>query len=200
MDDNIIKHYSNEDTFQIQMEEMGGMVKLTLTEIWMASSPNMDGLHASVSLSMALEVPQAFHALLICGFLHVAETKIFSHNLPKSYFVCAFILICEVYAKLCNVWNENGGEKIHMPWYINPEVLSHMFCFWNVKKRQMPVVLNSLRIWEKAELLIAELKSQILIFNRCYRALKPTALEILIFKGYSWMHAVNGVLLLLEGF
>lgn len=33
MDDNIIKHYSNEDTFQIQMEEMGGMVKLTLTEI-----------------------------------------------------------------------------------------------------------------------------------------------------------------------
>lgn len=34
MDDNIIKHYSNEDTFQIQMEEMGGMIKLTLTEIW----------------------------------------------------------------------------------------------------------------------------------------------------------------------
>ncbi|XP_055028180.2 grainyhead-like protein 1 homolog isoform X1 [Misgurnus anguillicaudatus] len=33
MDDNIIKHYSNEDTFQIQMEEMGGMIKLTLTEI-----------------------------------------------------------------------------------------------------------------------------------------------------------------------
>uniref|UniRef100_A0A8B9KRQ8 GRHL1/CP2 C-terminal domain-containing protein n=1 Tax=Astyanax mexicanus TaxID=7994 RepID=A0A8B9KRQ8_ASTMX len=33
MDDNIIKHYSNEDTFQIHMEEMGGMVKLTLTEI-----------------------------------------------------------------------------------------------------------------------------------------------------------------------
>lgn len=33
MDDNIIKHYSNEDTFQIQMEEIGGMVKLTLTEI-----------------------------------------------------------------------------------------------------------------------------------------------------------------------
>lgn len=34
MDDNIVKHYSNEDTFQIQMEEMGGMIKLTLTEIW----------------------------------------------------------------------------------------------------------------------------------------------------------------------
>ncbi|XP_026085484.1 grainyhead-like protein 1 homolog isoform X3 [Carassius auratus] len=33
MDDNIIKHYSNEDTFQIQIEEMGGMFKLTLTEI-----------------------------------------------------------------------------------------------------------------------------------------------------------------------
>ncbi|XP_036398818.1 grainyhead-like protein 1 homolog [Megalops cyprinoides] len=33
MDDNIIKHYSNEDTFQIHMEEMGGMYKLTLTEI-----------------------------------------------------------------------------------------------------------------------------------------------------------------------
>ncbi|XP_077946082.1 grainyhead-like protein 1 homolog isoform X2 [Gasterosteus aculeatus] len=33
MDDNIIKHYSNEDTFQITMEEMGGMYKLTLTEI-----------------------------------------------------------------------------------------------------------------------------------------------------------------------
>ncbi|XP_028421895.1 grainyhead-like protein 1 homolog isoform X2 [Perca flavescens] len=33
MDDNIIKHYSNEDTFQITMEEMGGMFKLTLTEI-----------------------------------------------------------------------------------------------------------------------------------------------------------------------
>ncbi|XP_052001950.1 grainyhead-like protein 1 homolog isoform X2 [Xyrauchen texanus] len=33
MDDNIVKHYSNEDTFQIQMEEMGGMIKLTLTEI-----------------------------------------------------------------------------------------------------------------------------------------------------------------------
>uniref|UniRef100_A0A8C3G6T0 Grainyhead-like transcription factor 1 n=1 Tax=Cyclopterus lumpus TaxID=8103 RepID=A0A8C3G6T0_CYCLU len=33
MDDNIIKHYSNEDTFQITMEEMSGMYKLTLTEI-----------------------------------------------------------------------------------------------------------------------------------------------------------------------
>uniref|UniRef100_A0A3Q2CUD1 Grainyhead-like transcription factor 1 n=1 Tax=Cyprinodon variegatus TaxID=28743 RepID=A0A3Q2CUD1_CYPVA len=33
MDDNIIKHYSNEDTFQITMEEHGGVYKLTLTEI-----------------------------------------------------------------------------------------------------------------------------------------------------------------------
>uniref|UniRef100_A0A3Q0T9A5 Grainyhead-like transcription factor 1 n=1 Tax=Amphilophus citrinellus TaxID=61819 RepID=A0A3Q0T9A5_AMPCI len=33
MDDNIIKHYSNEDTFQISMEELGGLYKLTLTEI-----------------------------------------------------------------------------------------------------------------------------------------------------------------------
>ncbi|XP_034015270.1 grainyhead-like protein 1 homolog isoform X2 [Thalassophryne amazonica] len=33
MDDNIIKHYSNEDTFQISMEELGGMYKLILTEI-----------------------------------------------------------------------------------------------------------------------------------------------------------------------
>ncbi|KAL2098799.1 hypothetical protein ACEWY4_005279 [Coilia grayii] len=33
MDDNIIKHYSNEDTFQIEMEEIGGVFKLTLTEI-----------------------------------------------------------------------------------------------------------------------------------------------------------------------
>ncbi|KAL4624048.1 hypothetical protein GN956_G18867 [Arapaima gigas] len=33
MDDNIIKHYSNEDTFQIQMEELGSIYKLTLTEI-----------------------------------------------------------------------------------------------------------------------------------------------------------------------
>ncbi|CAB1334972.1 unnamed protein product [Coregonus sp. 'balchen'] len=33
MDDNIIKHYSNEDTFQIAMEELGGVYKLTLTEI-----------------------------------------------------------------------------------------------------------------------------------------------------------------------
>lgn len=37
MDDNIIKHYSNEDTFQITMEEMSGMYKLTLTEIWLDS-------------------------------------------------------------------------------------------------------------------------------------------------------------------
>ncbi|KAM4771935.1 grainyhead-like protein 1 homolog [Rhinophrynus dorsalis] len=33
MDDNIIKHYSNEDTFQLQTEESGGSYKLTLTEI-----------------------------------------------------------------------------------------------------------------------------------------------------------------------
>ncbi|XP_063298253.1 grainyhead-like protein 1 homolog isoform X2 [Pelobates fuscus] len=33
MDDNIIKHYSNEDTFQLQIEETGGSYKLTLTEI-----------------------------------------------------------------------------------------------------------------------------------------------------------------------
>ncbi|XP_051780881.1 grainyhead-like protein 1 homolog isoform X3 [Erpetoichthys calabaricus] len=33
MDDNIVKHYSNEDTFQIQIEETGGTYKLTLTEI-----------------------------------------------------------------------------------------------------------------------------------------------------------------------
>nr|XP_020446393.1 grainyhead-like protein 1 homolog isoform X2 [Monopterus albus] len=33
MDDNIIKHYSNEDTFQITMEEMAGKYTLTLTEI-----------------------------------------------------------------------------------------------------------------------------------------------------------------------
>ncbi|XP_041109500.1 grainyhead-like protein 1 homolog isoform X2 [Polyodon spathula] len=33
MDDNIVKHYSNEDTFHIAIEEMGGSYKLTLTEI-----------------------------------------------------------------------------------------------------------------------------------------------------------------------
>lgn len=33
MDDNIVKHYSNEDTFQLQMEETSGSYKLTLTEI-----------------------------------------------------------------------------------------------------------------------------------------------------------------------
>ncbi|XP_032865856.1 grainyhead-like protein 1 homolog isoform X2 [Tyto alba] len=33
MDDNIVKHYSNEDTFQLQIEEVGGTYKLTLTEI-----------------------------------------------------------------------------------------------------------------------------------------------------------------------
>nr|XP_009512995.1 PREDICTED: grainyhead-like protein 1 homolog [Phalacrocorax carbo] len=33
MDDNIVKHYSNEDTFQLQIEEVGGSYKLTLTEI-----------------------------------------------------------------------------------------------------------------------------------------------------------------------
>ncbi|NXU20474.1 GRHL1 protein, partial [Pardalotus punctatus] len=33
MDDNIVKHYSNEDTFQLQIEEIGGSYKLTLTEI-----------------------------------------------------------------------------------------------------------------------------------------------------------------------
>ncbi|XP_069092015.1 grainyhead-like protein 1 homolog isoform X3 [Pleurodeles waltl] len=33
MDDNIVKHYSNEDTFQLQIEETGGTFKLTLTEI-----------------------------------------------------------------------------------------------------------------------------------------------------------------------
>lgn len=38
MDDNIIKHYSNEDTFQISMEELGGMYKLILTEIWLDGS------------------------------------------------------------------------------------------------------------------------------------------------------------------
>ncbi|ELK29154.1 Grainyhead-like protein 1 like protein [Myotis davidii] len=33
MDDNIVKHYSNEDTFQLQMEEVGGSYRLTLTEL-----------------------------------------------------------------------------------------------------------------------------------------------------------------------
>ncbi|NWW09329.1 GRHL1 protein, partial [Oreocharis arfaki] len=33
MDDNIVKHYSNEDTFQLQIEEVGGSYKLILTEI-----------------------------------------------------------------------------------------------------------------------------------------------------------------------
>ncbi|XP_027280487.1 grainyhead-like protein 1 homolog isoform X1 [Cricetulus griseus] len=33
MDDNIVKHYSNEDTFQLHIEEAGGSYKLTLTEI-----------------------------------------------------------------------------------------------------------------------------------------------------------------------
>jgi transcription factor CP2-like protein len=33
MDDNIIKHYSNEDAFQINIEEVGGGMLLTLTEI-----------------------------------------------------------------------------------------------------------------------------------------------------------------------
>ncbi|XP_070811484.1 grainyhead-like protein 1 homolog [Pituophis catenifer annectens] len=33
MDDNIVKHYSNEDTFQLQIEEAVGSYKLTLTEI-----------------------------------------------------------------------------------------------------------------------------------------------------------------------
>ncbi|XP_072313772.1 grainyhead-like protein 1 homolog isoform X2 [Eucyclogobius newberryi] len=33
MDDNIIRHYSNEDTFQMSIEDNGGQYKLTLTEI-----------------------------------------------------------------------------------------------------------------------------------------------------------------------
>uniref|UniRef100_A0A8D1CCE8 Grh/CP2 DB domain-containing protein n=1 Tax=Sus scrofa TaxID=9823 RepID=A0A8D1CCE8_PIG len=33
MDDNIVKHYSNEDTFQLQIEEAAGSYRLTLTEI-----------------------------------------------------------------------------------------------------------------------------------------------------------------------
>ncbi|KAM3861469.1 grainyhead-like protein 1 homolog [Diretmus argenteus] len=33
MDDNVIRSYSNEDTFQIHMEDVGGQVLLTLTEI-----------------------------------------------------------------------------------------------------------------------------------------------------------------------
>uniref|UniRef100_A0A8C8SHF4 Grainyhead like transcription factor 1 n=1 Tax=Pelusios castaneus TaxID=367368 RepID=A0A8C8SHF4_9SAUR len=33
MDDNIVKHYSNEDTFQLQIDEAAGSYKLTLTEI-----------------------------------------------------------------------------------------------------------------------------------------------------------------------
>ncbi|KAM5263933.1 grainyhead-like protein 1 homolog [Ctenodactylus gundi] len=33
MDDNIVKHYSNEDTFQLRIDEAGGSYKLTLTEI-----------------------------------------------------------------------------------------------------------------------------------------------------------------------
>ncbi|XP_048354457.1 grainyhead-like protein 1 homolog isoform X3 [Sphaerodactylus townsendi] len=33
MDDNIVKHYSNEDTFQLQIEETAGSYKLILTEI-----------------------------------------------------------------------------------------------------------------------------------------------------------------------
>lgn len=52
MDDNIIKHYSNEDTFQISMEELGGMYKLTLTEIWsddaeyrVGGQTELSGLH-----------------------------------------------------------------------------------------------------------------------------------------------------------
>lgn len=42
MDDNIIKHYSNEDTFQITMEDQGGTYKLTLTEIW-SLDPDLRG-------------------------------------------------------------------------------------------------------------------------------------------------------------
>lgn len=48
MDDNIIKHYSNEDTFQISMEELGGMYKLTLTEIWPETRARKSGgLHGA---------------------------------------------------------------------------------------------------------------------------------------------------------
>lgn len=56
MDDNIIRHYSNEDTFQITMEELGGMYKLTLTEIWLGTSRSprqgggIGGLHGDYGL------------------------------------------------------------------------------------------------------------------------------------------------------
>lgn len=62
MDDNIIKHYSNEDTFQISMEEIGGMYKLTLTEIWMEEPRNdgesleLSGLHFWIYGGLDLKV------------------------------------------------------------------------------------------------------------------------------------------------
>lgn len=57
MDDNIIKHYSNEDTFQISMEEIGGMYKLTLTEIWMGEpSLALSGLHFWIYGGLYLKV------------------------------------------------------------------------------------------------------------------------------------------------
>ena len=34
MDDIIIKHYSNEDTFTVDLEKIDGKTKVTFTEIW----------------------------------------------------------------------------------------------------------------------------------------------------------------------
>lgn len=56
MDDNIIKHYSNEDAFHIRMEEVGGKVLLTLTEIWALSLDRGVYIRASnVSKRFAME-------------------------------------------------------------------------------------------------------------------------------------------------
>lgn len=57
MDDNIIKHYSNEDTFQITVEELGGVYKLTLTEIWLAQREGwgvIDTITAQSAKSVAI--------------------------------------------------------------------------------------------------------------------------------------------------
>ena len=65
MDDIIIRHYSNEDTFIITFEEKGGKTKIVLTEVWKYSLlflPNQTvQMHYFLQLKRNIKIPVNGH-------------------------------------------------------------------------------------------------------------------------------------------
>lgn len=83
MDDNIIQHYSNEDTFILAIESSAESLRVTLSEIWVLAV-SATALHSSGQRRSLL----GRHVVCVCGHLEalspVLDERLFEGHMESS--------------------------------------------------------------------------------------------------------------------